>query len=448
MAYLFPHNDRFYSLRLLQEPKHSRIFAWWFGGILVALFFCLFLPWTQNIKGSGKLTAFSPQSRPQAVPSFIYGKIVKWYVSEGQFVNKGDTIVSLDEIKEKYLDPQLLTRLSSQIESKQLALKSNQSKAQAYSSQIEILRKASDLGYKKAQNKLQQGRQKVRSDSMELESVRFDNKVQKIQLDRMEGLYRQGLKSLTEMENKRSKYQESLSKLTSSENKLASSRQELSSALLELRSIRAEYQDKIYKATAEYDATMSYVYSAEGEITKMENELENTRLRSGFYHIVAPQTGYVTKASQVGLGDVVKENEAIVNILPQEREMAAEIYVRPIDLPLMELDSHVRLQFEGWPVIVFSGWPDASFGTFGGLVKVIDKVDTEGMYRILIVPDPKDKPWPSILPMGSGVKGWAMLNDVPIWYELWRELNGFPANEVIQPTLKGKKEKTKDGKTH
>ncbi len=448
MAYLFPHNDRFYSLRLLQEPKHSRIFAWWFGSILVALFFCLFLPWTQNIKGDGKLIAFSPQSRPQAVPSFIYGKISQWHVAEGQFVNKGDTIVSLEEIKEKYLDPQLLARMEAQLESKRSALKSNQSKAKAYAAQMEVLKKSSDLGYGKAQNKLQQVKQKVRSDSMELEAVRFENKVQKTQLDRTEGLYKQGLKSLTELENKRSKFQESISKMTSSENKLASSRQELSSAFLELRSIRAEYEDKIYKATAEYDATMSYIFTAEAELSKMQNELENTRLRSGFYHILAPQSGYVTKAFQAGLGDVIKENEAVVNILPQDREMAAEIYVRPIDLPLIEKGIPVRLQFEGWPVIVFSGWPDASFGTFGGVVKVIDKVDTEGMYRVLIVPDPHDKPWPSVLPMGSGVKGWAMLHDVPIWYEIWRELNGFPPNDVVPQVKLGKKEKTKDGASH
>jgi hypothetical protein len=28
--------------------------------------------------------------------------------------------------------------------------------------------------------------------------------------------------------------------------------------------------------------------------------------------------------------------------------------------------------------------------------------------------------------VGSGASGIALLNDVPIWYELWRQLNGFP----------------------
>jgi hypothetical protein len=36
------------------------------------------------------------------------------------------------------------------------------------------------------------------------------------------------------------------------------------------------------------------------------------------------------------------------------------------------------------------------------------------------------------LRQGSGVLGWTMLDDVPIWFELWRQLNGFP------PSLKNK----------
>jgi len=442
MMYLFPKNDRFYSLRLLQEPKHARMFAWWFGGILAAVFLCLFLPWTQNVKGKGKLTAFTPQSRPQEIPSLITGRISKWYILEGQSVKKGDTIVSLLEVKEKFLDPNLLKRLAEQLQAKKSSLSSNKAKARAYQDQINILKQSSNLGFEKAENKFKQSRQKVLSDSADVEAMIYDNNIQKIQLDRAEGLFRQGLKSLTEIESKRSKYKENEAKLISVKNKLASTRQEFQNARIELLSVRADYQDKIYKSQAEFESTESYVYSLEGEISKMENELESTRLRSGFYHILAPQDGYITKATQAGLGDVIKENDPIVTILPLDRENAAEILIRPIDLPLVRIGMHVRLQFEGWPVIVFAGWQNASFGTFGGEIMVIDKVDTDGLYRILIVPDKvEQKPWPSILPIGSGVKGWIMLNDVPIWYELWRELNGFPPNDGKIP--KEKKEKKK-----
>jgi hypothetical protein len=60
------------------------------------------------------------------------------------------------------------------------------------------------------------------------------------------------------------------------------------------------------------------------------------------------------------------------------------------------------------------------------VVKVIDRIDTKGKYRILVVPDPADEPWPEQVRVGSGAYGWALLKDVPIWYEMWRQLNGFP----------------------
>jgi membrane fusion protein, adhesin transport system len=73
-------------------------------------------------------------------------------------------------------------------------------------------------------------------------------------------------------------------------------------------------------------------------------------------------------------------------------------------------------------------------GTFGGEVQVIDYVNSKpGLFRILVVPDPDDEPWPKQLRQGSGIKGWIMLNDVPIWYEIWRQLNGFPPSLYNEP---------------
>ena len=71
------------------------------------------------------------------------------------------------------------------------------------------------------------------------------------------------------------------------------------------------------------------------------------------------------------------------------------------------------------------GWPNYSFGTFGGVVAVIDNFDTQEstaslLFRILMTrPGGTDT-------VGSGTFGWIMLKDVPIWYELWRQFNGFP----------------------
>ncbi|WP_240731490.1 hypothetical protein [Hymenobacter radiodurans] len=75
-------------------------------------------------------------------------------------------------------------------------------------------------------------------------------------------------------------------------------------------------------------------------------------------------------------------------------------------------------------------------------MSVIDNIDSQGQYRVLVTPDPNTEAWPDPLRVGSGVYGWALLNDVPIWYELWRQLNGFPPNFVGKPKAVDKLVKT------
>ena len=95
----------------------------------------------------------------------------------------------------------------------------------------------------------------------------------------------------------------------------------------------------------------------------------------------------------------------------------------------MHLGGEVRIQFDGWPAIFFSGWPNASFGTYGGKIVAVETFISEnGKFRILIAPDDSEGIWPQNVRVGSGAYTIALLEDVPIWYELWRRLNGFPPN--------------------
>src|SRR5690606_8967072 len=129
----------------------------------------------------------------------------------------------------------------------------------------------------------------------------------------------------------------------------------------------------------------------------------------------------------------------VVTIMPANPELAVALQVRPMDVPLLTPGRKVRLQFDGWPALQVAGWPSGAAGTFGGIIRVIDQVaSTGGTYRVLVVPDPDDEPWPDSPPLrvGSGVLGWALLDNVPIWFELWRTLNGFPPS-VQEPVAQG-----------
>ncbi|UOQ67885.1 HlyD family secretion protein [Hymenobacter volaticus] len=444
-----PTGASFRAFRHVQTPRAGRMLARWFSGLGLLVLVAGFMPWTQNIRSTGTLTTLRPQDRPQTVPSTIGGRIDRWQVREGQRVRKGDTLVVITEIKDKYFDPELLARTQEQLEAKIASLQENRAKGSALSTQQVALRSGLRVSLDKASNKVEQTRLKVNSDEAELRAANNDFDIARQQLERQEALYKQGLKSLTELEQRRLKFQESTAKRQAVENKLGASRQELVNAQLELVSLSAEYQDKLAKSESDRRSVTAYQFDTEGQIAKMRNELANLRIRSGFYHIQAPQDGYVVRALKTGLGDIVKEGEPIVTVMPNTPQLAAELYVRPMDIPLLSVGRRVRLQFDGWPALVFSGWPGTSFGTFGGVVAVIDNIDSQGQYRVLVTPDPQQEPWPNLLRVGSGVYGWALLDDVPIWYELWRQLNGFPPNFVGKPatTYAAKSDKKADKAT-
>ena len=116
----------------------------------------LFLPWTQNIKGSGNVTTLKPNQRPQTIHTAIAGRIEKWYVQEGDFVKKGDTILFISEIKEDYLDPNLIENTGNQVKAKENAAISYADKVKALESQMGAIQNEKNLKLKQAQNKLKQ----------------------------------------------------------------------------------------------------------------------------------------------------------------------------------------------------------------------------------------------------------------------------------------------------
>lgn len=415
---------------------------------LLKLFFVLciiivFLPWTQNIKGRGYVTALLPEQRPQTIHSAIAGRIEKWYVREGDLVEKGDTILFISEIKDDYFDPRLIERTVGQVKSKELSALSYADKVKALDNQIVAIENEKQLKLQQAQNKLKQSFLKVKSDSIDLKASETQLKIAKQQYDRVVQLNSEGLKAMTDVEEKQLKLQESQAKIISAENKLLASKNDVINARVELNRIRAEYADKVAKAQSEKYTALSNQYDTEAQVTKLQNQQTNYEVRTGLHYITAPQSGYINKALQSGLGETFKEGAPIVSIMPDNFEMAVETYVDPIDLPLIHVGEEIQIQFDGWPAIFFSGWPNVSYGTYGGKIVAIENFISEnGKYRTLIAPDPEENPWPDVR-VGSGAFTMALLNDVPIWFEIWRKLNGFPPDyyEPVTKNLSVQKEK-------
>ena len=71
--------------------------------------------------------------------------------------------------------------------------------------------------------------------------------------------------------------------------------------------------------------------------------------------------------------------------------------------------------------------------------------DGTGKFRILVKPD-EGSEWPSdpFLRQGVRANGWVMLSQVPLGYEIWRQLNGFPPVVAKnEPSGSGKDDKKK-----
>ena len=147
--------------------------------------------------------------------------------------------------------------------------------------------------------------------------------------------------------------QEAEAKMISQENKLLTSRNETINAQVEITTLDAEYRDKMAKVNSEKFAAMSSMYDAEATVTKLQNTFMNYSVRTGLYYITAPQDGYITKAIQTGIGETIKEGEELLSIMPANPELAAEVYIEPMDLPLLSTGQHIRMQFDGWPAVVF-----------------------------------------------------------------------------------------------
>ncbi|MEI7965089.1 MAG: HlyD family efflux transporter periplasmic adaptor subunit [Chitinophagaceae bacterium] len=365
--------------------------------------------------------------RPQQVNTIIGGKVLKWHVKEGDYVNTGDTLLQLTEVKTDYLDPDLMQRTKEQLAGKELSVEYYKSKVGVVDQQIGAINSGLQLKLNQLLNKLNQLQLKVQADSAETFAANNDVNIGNKQYIRQKAMYDSGLVSLTQLENRNQQFQNAQAKKIMAENKLENSKRDLIIARIEISALKQENVEKITKAQGDQFQTLTQIATGQADIAKLENQYANYTIRNGMYYILASQSGQIVKAQKAGIGEFVKEGEMIAEIVPDKIKYAVEMYVQPVDLPLIALGQKVRFLFDGFPAIVFSGWPKSSSGTFGGeIVAVESNVSANGKFRLIVQEDAKDKPWPKELKIGTGAQGITLLNNVPVWFELWRNINGFP----------------------
>lgn len=99
------------------------------------------LPWQQTASGYGGVVAFSPSERIQNLDAPLDGRISRWFVKEGDIVERGDAIV---EILDN--DPNILDRLQREQDAVQSRLAAAELAAQTAKLNVERQAKAVEKG--------------------------------------------------------------------------------------------------------------------------------------------------------------------------------------------------------------------------------------------------------------------------------------------------------------
>ncbi|NNJ55141.1 MAG: biotin/lipoyl-binding protein, partial [Bacteroidia bacterium] len=314
------------SLYDIKNNLAKRVFLKVLIGLFLLIVGLLFLPWTQNIQSKGYVTALRPGERPQTIQNTIPGKIEKWYVQEGDLVHKGDTILFLTETKTEYFDPNLIGRIKEQVDAKAQGINAYEDKLKALDNQIHSLNDLQKLKIRTLDNKVKQAKLSVSTDSAAWKASEINYQTAKQRLERQEEMFEQGLISLTDLENRRLKLQETKAKVIEKENEYGLSINKYINTLIEQDQVISEFAEKISDVKSKRSSAGSELYQGLGEMSKMKNELVNYEMRQDMYYVLAPRDGFITQAIQAGVGENIKENTPIITIVPKTWKKAVEVY--------------------------------------------------------------------------------------------------------------------------
>ncbi len=382
-----------HSLKRTQTPRWLRATSFAIVGILtVLILFLIFVPWQQNITGSGKVTSFVPGVRPQTIDAQITGRVIRWFVNEGMIVKAGDTIAILQDLNVNFMDADFMEKIE-RVREKTIG--------------------AQNMAVETARQRTIQAEQRELAAKAALENTKIEIQTSRIRYKRADDLTNEGLASQREMETALLNLQKAQADSIRSETFLESARRDVEVAKNEESRV---------------------IQQADALTAEIELRVANARQRGGASVITAPIDGYVVRIAEVGAGQTVKEGEMLAMIVPIAGgiDQAVEAFISSRDAAIVDVGRPVRLQFSGFPAFVFNpGWDNFTINTFGGRVAVVDAVDDgSGYYRVLIVPDSTQKQgkWPTsqYLRQGTPTNSWILLNEVPIGFEIWRQLNGFP----------------------
>jgi multidrug resistance efflux pump len=407
----------------VRVPVSVRLVAW----AIVLLFIGMgvglaFVPWQQSVSGSGRVIALTPLERQQTVSSTVDGRVVKWHVIEGSRVKAGDPIVEIADN-----DPQVIDRLRSE-------LFSAREREQNLADRIREVRNSRENALAAADARITMASERVAAAERGLDQAEAAQLLARQNLERQKGLIVKGLTPQRQVEIAQADYDRAVAEVARSINSLNAARADQTAIEADRMRVETDYEAQLKDASA-----------TRASATASVRPIETRLARQSTQDIRAPRDGVILRLLAQPGSEVLKAGQPVAVLVPETDQNVVELWVKGNDMPLLHVGDPVRLQFEGWPAIQFVGWPSVAVGTFGGEILLVDATDDgTGKFRILVAPDPKDEAWPPRQYLRQGVRsnGWVLLKRVPLWFELWRQFNGFPPTSAKGPvTVSEVKEK-------
>ncbi len=417
-------------VQLAETPAVLRRPSLWLGIIFgVAMIGLPLSPWQQSASGLGKVVAFAPVDREQVIEAPVKGRIVEWFVVEGQHVKTGDKIVELADI-----DPNYVQRLEANRSAALVRVGAAEEQALAYEAQVESLERAREVTIEAARLRVRMAEQKLQAVRETFEAEKQNFATAKLNVERVEQLFTEGLSSKRDLELAELTFAKSKAEMNKAQASVTEAESNVFAKQAELLQKGAEASAKVADARAKAQKAESDVAKAQEEATKIEVDLARQSSRI----VTAPRDGAILRIVGSQGAKTVDVGSQLGILVPDTTSRAVELFVNGNDAPLITKGREVRLQFEGWPAVQFVGWPSVAVGTFAGKVAVVDALGREnGRFRIVVVPDESDEAWPEATYLRQGIKakGWVLLNQVSLGYEVWRQLNGFPVSLPDQPDI-------------
>ena len=397
-----------------------------FAMFIVAI---LFVPWTQTVTALGRLSSYSPFDRPQEIHAPISGRIRAWHIDEGTKVKRGDLLVELDDVDPRFMAPDLLLRLDQSIRALEERREAALTQAELLKQQIEEMSNLAVAATTSAQARVEETENRLRSVEQRLAAAKVAEETASLNLKRSRLLQAEGLVSQRDLELAVQDQAAAQAELKAAQASIREVQQARRALRQGRKQIDAELVQRLLDTRSQRAVALAEAARVSKDLAELELNRSNAAQRRTAGRIVASIGGTIVRMALVGPGEVVHPGDSLLTIVPLSPTRAIEMWVAPLDAPLLTSNRHVRLLFQGIPAIPLPSWPKLMAGTFDGRIHIVDQSpDVNGRFRFWVTPDPDHRPWPpqDHVRQGSQVRGWVILNRVPLWYELWRRFNLFP----------------------